>query len=84
VGICGNVYAKQIRKVLAVYDLDILGKTEATWVMEAENMGPFIVDMDTKGRHYFSEVRAMTSGKLREQYRLLGIPGDYDYTMTEL
>jgi hypothetical protein len=40
--------------------------------------------MDTKGRHYFSEVRAMTSGKTQEQYRLLGIPGDYDYTMTEL
>ncbi len=84
VGIYGNVYAGQIVRVREVHDLDLLGKTEATWVMEADEMGPFIVDMDSHGNSYFDGVRREARQALLRQYEALGIPVDYGYNMTEL
>lgn len=80
VGVCGNILAAKIVKVHDVYNLDEFGKTEATWVMEAKDFGPFIVDMDTKGRHYFDELSERTKTRKLMQYNNFGIPEDYTYT----
>ena len=67
VGVCGNILASKITKVLEVYNLKELGNTEATWVMEAKNFGPFIVDMDTKGQNYFLLVNNQVKNNLKKQ-----------------
>ena len=47
IGLSGNALRGQVKKVHEVHFLDELGKTEATWVYEVENFGPFFVAMDT-------------------------------------
>jgi hypothetical protein len=54
--------------------------TEATWVLEAEQMGPFIVDMDTTGGHLFSAVANLSAAKMQALYRRFGIPKDFRYS----
>lgn len=80
VGIMGNLLAKQVRNVPVVYFLEELGKTEATWVMDLEGGGPFIVDIDTKGNNLFHQVDSGVKTKFREFYREFGIPDDFRYT----
>jgi len=68
-GGCGALAAKSVKKVLAVYWLD-LGMPEALWVLEVKDFGPLYVVMDGEGRdllmdHYL---------RVRERYnKLVGI-----------
>ena len=80
VGIYGNVLAKKIKEVVTVYNLEEFGKTEATWIMEVNDFGPFIVDMDTKGRNYFENLRGNTAKNLTEQYQKLILDELFEYT----
>jgi len=80
VGIMGNLLANQVKKVLGVYFLEELGRTEATWVMELDKGGPFIVDIDTKGNNLFHQINQEVESKFKEFYRKFGIPEDYRYT----
>lgn len=80
IGIYGNVLASKVKKVIDVYFREELGNTEATWVLEVENFGPFIVDIDTKGRNYFSQIESEVKGKLNEFYRYFGISKNFVYT----
>lgn len=56
IGLSGNSLRKQIRKVHDVYFLDELGKTEATWIYEVEEFGPFFVAIDADGNNYFEQL----------------------------
>jgi fumarate hydratase class I len=80
VGIMGNILANQIKKVLGVYFLEELSPTEATWVLEFEKGGPFIVDIDTKGNNLFHQVNREVESKFKEFYRKFGIPKGFKYT----
>lgn len=80
IGLCGNMLKQQVKKVHGVYFLDELGKTEATWIFEVENFGPFFVDMDAFGNNYFSKLADEVKGNMKRICRELGIPQDYDYT----
>lgn len=80
VGICGDILASKVKRVVAVYNREELGNTEATWLLETENFGPFLVDMDTKGRNYYESINQDVHQKLQELYSKLGIPADYTYT----
>lgn len=80
VGICGNLLAKRIIKVHEVHNLEEYGKTEATWIMEGRDFGPFIVDMDTKGINYFDELSKNVEEKKLEQLRRFHIQESYSYT----
>ncbi len=80
VGVMGNLLARQVRSVPAVHFLDELGKTEATWVMDLEGGGPFIVDIDARGNNLFHDVNDRVTAKFREFYREFGIPADFRYT----
>jgi len=53
-GGCGALAAKSIKKVLAVYWLE-LGMPEALWVLEVEDFGPLYVVMDSRGRDFFKD-----------------------------
>ncbi len=80
IGISGNSLRKQIRKVHGVYFLDELGKTEATWICEVENFGPFFVAIDANGNNYFELLAADVKKRLPEIENELGIPPEYTFT----
>ena len=80
IGLSGNALRGQVKKVHEVHFLDELGKTEATWVYEVENFGPFFVAMDSKGRNYFEELAREADAKMPEIEKKLGIPEGYGYT----
>lgn len=78
-GLMGNMLAKNVKRVVDVYDLDELGALEATWVLEVKNFGPFIVDIDTNGNNLFHQVNAQVNKKLEAAYEKYGIKG-FTYT----
>lgn len=80
IGLSGNALRGQVKKVHEVHFLDELGKTEATWIYEVENFGPFFVAMDTRGRNYFEELAREADARMPEIEKSLGIPEGYDYT----
>jgi len=80
VGIMGNLLANQVKKVLGVYFLEELGRTEATWVMELEKGGPFIVDIDAKGKNLFHQINREVESRFEKFYEKFGIPRGFKYT----
>lgn len=80
IGICGNQLSAQVKKVLDVFFLDELGKTEATWLFEVERFGPFFVDIDAKGNNYFENLNTDIQTGLAAAYETLGIPQDFTFT----
>ena len=80
IGLSGNSLRDQIRKVHGVHFLDDLGKTEATWIYEVENFGPFFVAIDAHGHNYFEELNAEVESVLPRIERELGISPEYAYT----
>lgn len=79
----GNILARNVKRVVDVYNLDELGTLEATWVLEVENFGPFIVDIDTNGHNLFHQVNAQVNQKLEAAYEKYHIK-DYSYTSTDM
>jgi len=49
-------FTPYIQEVVAVYNLEELGQTEATWVFRVKDCGPFVVDIDTFGNNLFTKV----------------------------
>jgi tartrate/fumarate subfamily iron-sulfur-dependent hydro-lyase beta chain len=80
VGIMTNILPDQVKKVRDVFFLEELGRTEAAWVIELERGGPFIVDMDAKGRNLFHEVRKGVNRRFHKIYRHFGIAQPFKYT----
>ncbi|OGV48124.1 MAG: hypothetical protein A2017_04070 [Lentisphaerae bacterium GWF2_44_16] len=80
IGLCGNMLGTQVKKVHDVFFLEELGKTEACWVMEVENFGPFFVAIDSNGRSYFEDMNAEVSDRMKKVNEMLGIPSEYAYT----
>ena len=52
-GGAGALAAEKIKKVISVFWLEKLGMPEAVWVFQAENFGPLIVAMDSKGNSIY-------------------------------
>ncbi len=80
IGICGNMLKKQVKRVCEVHFLEKLGKTEATWIFEVENFGPFFVDIDAHGNNYFESLDNKVQNNLQDAYKKMGISPDYEYT----
>ena len=80
IGVCGNLLRQQVKRVHAVYFEKELGKTEATWVLEVERFGPFLVGMDATGGNYFTELDEAVGKGMASAYRTVGVPPDLDYT----
>jgi len=80
VGLCGNELTRQVKKVCEVHFLEELGKTEATWVFQVENFGPFFVDIDSSGDNYFSALQVDVDKGMSDVYKALGIPEGFLYT----
>ena len=63
-----------------VYLYDKLGRIEAAWFFKLNELGPFIVDIDTDGNNYFDKMDADIEKRKTEAMKKLGIEEDFEYT----
>ena len=63
-----------------VHLFDELGSIEAAWVLELNDLGPFLVDIDTTGQNHFDKLDKVIDDNRKKVYEKLGIPEDFEYT----
>ena len=64
----GALLGRGVKRVKTVHWNEELGLAQAMWVIEAENMGPFIVECDIKGNSLFERENAKISEGLDKVY----------------
>ena len=77
-GVSPNLWASQIQ-ITDVELFDELGTIEATWHMDLDKLGPFVVDMDTQGNNLFEAVDQVVAENKAKAYAKLGLE-DFEYT----
>ena len=77
-GVSPNLWASQIQ-ITNVELFDELGTIEATWHMNLDKLGPFVVDMDTQGNNLFDAVDKVVAENKAKAYAKLGLE-DFEYT----
>jgi tartrate/fumarate subfamily iron-sulfur-dependent hydro-lyase beta chain len=73
------MYACQIKEVVDVFWTE-LGLPEALWVLRVEELGPFIVGIDSHRHSLFDEVGAVCRKNLKQVYENSNLSPDYPYT----
>ena len=74
-----NLWVKSIQ-IDTVFLHDEMGSIEAPWQLSLHELGPFVVDIDTKGGRLFDKVDESVKERLAEAYKSLAIPADFRYT----
>ncbi len=64
----GALLGRGIKRVKALHWREDLGLAQAMWVLEAENMGPFIVESDLEGNSLFERENERVSQNLARVY----------------
>ena len=67
-------------KIEDVYLYDELGRIEAAWFFDMQELGPFIVDIDCEGNNYFDKLDSEIDERKRRALEELGIDPDYKFT----
>ena len=67
-------------KVEDVYLFDELGSIEAAWFFSINELGPFIVDIDSEGNNYFDSLDEAIAERKSAALRRLGIDEDFEFT----
>jgi L(+)-tartrate dehydratase beta subunit len=70
----GATYGRAVRRVREVHWLDELGIAQAVWVLEAEALGPFLVESDGEGRSLFELANAAINQRIGSAYEGLKEP----------
>ncbi|MFH0812860.1 MAG: fumarate hydratase C-terminal domain-containing protein [Pseudomonadota bacterium] len=78
-GVTPNLFLDQI-KIKNVYWFEELGSIEAAWILELNDLGPFLVDIDSEGRNHFDELDVIIENNRKKAYEYLKIPEDFEYT----
>ncbi len=63
-----------------VYLYDELGRIEAAWFFKMNELGPFIVDIDTEGNNYFDLLDKDIADKKDKALKKLGIDEEFEFT----
>ena len=63
-----------------VYLFDELGSIEAAWHFKLNNLGPFIVDIDTDGNNLFDKMDTEIEERKIKALEKLGVESDFEYT----
>ena len=79
-GVSPNLWASQIN-ITDVELFDELGTIEATWHMDLDKLGPFVIDIDTQGNNLFDRVDEIVEENKAKIYEKLGLT---DFTYTKL
>jgi L(+)-tartrate dehydratase beta subunit len=64
----GALLGRGVKQVKTVHWHEELGLAQAMWVLEAENMGPFIVESDLAGNSLFERENAKISANIEKAY----------------
>jgi L(+)-tartrate dehydratase beta subunit len=64
----GALLGRGIKSVKGIYWREELGLAQAMWLIEAENMGPFIVESDLQGNSLFERENKRISANLAKVY----------------
>lgn len=67
-------------KIQGVELFEELGSIEACWLLELDELGPFIVDMDSHGRNYFDELDVHVAKQRNAVLEQMGVPADFTPT----
>jgi len=67
-------------EVQDVYLYDELGRIEAAWFFKLKELGPFIVDIDTKGKNLFDKLDAVIAENKNNALKDLGIDPNFQFT----
>lgn len=67
-------------EVQDVHLYDELGRIEAAWFFKLTDLGPFIVDIDTKGNNLFDRMDETVAQKKADALKELGIDPDFQFT----
>lgn len=67
-------------EVQDVHLYDELGRIEAAWFFKVKELGPFIVDIDTKGRNLFDQLDEKIAQNKDNALKELGIDPDFQFT----
>lgn len=63
-----------------VYLYDELGRIEAAWFFKINNLGPFIVDIDSEGNNYFDKLDEQIAERKEAALEKLGIDSTFEFT----
>jgi L(+)-tartrate dehydratase beta subunit len=78
-GVTPNLFINHI-KILGVDNFDALGSIEATWLLELDSLGPFIVDIDCKGNNLFDAIDHDVEKNKERAYQIAEIPPGFTFT----
>ena len=78
-GVSPNLWASQIN-ITDVELFDELGTIEATWHLDLNKLGPFVVDIDSQGNNLFEKIDVKVAENKAKAYEMLGIEEDFEYT----
>ena len=67
-------------EVQDVHLYDELGRIEAAWFFKLNDIGPFIVDIDTEGNNYFDALDVEIAKRKEAAMAELGIEHDFEFT----
>lgn len=67
-------------EVQDVHLYDELGRIEAAWFFKLNDIGPFIVDIDTDGNNYFDALDVEIAKRKEAAMEELGIEHDFEFT----
>ncbi len=67
-------------EITDVHLYDELGRIEACWFFKLNDIGPFIVDIDTKGNNYFDALDKVVEQNKRKALEEIGVDPDFEYT----
>ncbi len=65
----GAIYGKAVTGVRDVYWKELLGISEAIWLLEVEELGPLLVDGDSEGNSYVADHAEEVNAPLLEIYK---------------
>ena len=67
-------------KVEQVFLYDELGRIEAAWHFKLNDLGPFIIDIDSEGNNYFDRLDCEIEERKTAALEKLGISADFKFT----
>ena len=79
-GGCAALYGEHVTKIDKVYWMD-LGMPEAMWCFDVNEMGPFIVGIDSKENSIIQNTRNSSLKKFEEVYEKMGLVPSHDYVI---
>lgn len=63
-----------------VYLYDELGRIEAAWFFKLNDLGPFIVDIDSEGNNFFDRLDDKIEENKKEALKELGLDESFEFT----